>query len=108
MDAIAFIVNGNLVISKEDIEIYAKSKRLDVDIVFIQSKTEEKCETGDLLKTIQATKFFLNDFESVAEKNSNIKNAKEIYDEIFKYDNYKFCTTDSPKCYIYFACVTSE
>lgn len=108
LDAIAFIVNGNLVISKEDIEIYAKSKRLDVDIVFIQSKTEEKCETGDLLKTIQATKFFLNDFESVAEKNSNIKNAKEIYDEIFKYDNYKFCTTDSPKCYIYFACVTSE
>ena len=56
LDAIAFIVNGNLVLGKDDIPIYAKSKKLDVDILFIQTKTEEKCDTGDLLKTIQVTK----------------------------------------------------
>ena len=56
LDAIAFIVNGNLVLGKDDISIYAKSKKLDVDILFIQTKTEEKCDTGNLLKTIQATK----------------------------------------------------
>lgn len=40
LDAIAFIINGNLVLSKDDIPIYAKSKKLDVDILFIQTKTE--------------------------------------------------------------------
>ncbi len=107
LDAIAFIVNGNLVLSKEDIKTYAKSKQLDVDIIFIQTKTEEKCDTGDLLKTIQAAKTFFEDFESVSEKNSNILNAKEIYDEIFKYENYRYCTSKSPKCYIYYVTVAS-
>lgn len=41
LDAIAFIVNGNLVLGKDDILQYAKSKKLDVDILFIQTKTEE-------------------------------------------------------------------
>ncbi len=95
LDAIAFIVNGNLVLGKDDIPIYAKSKKLDVDILFIQTKTEEKCDTGDLLKTIQATKNFLVDFDAITEKNSNILNAKEIYDELFKYENYRHCTTGS-------------
>lgn len=108
LDAIAFIVNGNLVLSREDIKLYAKSKQLDVDIIFIQTKTEERCDTGDLLKTIQATKTFFKDFDSVSEKNSNILNAKEIYDEIFNYDNYRYCTSKSPKCYIYYATVASE
>ncbi|MCQ2081354.1 MAG: AIPR family protein [Lachnospiraceae bacterium] len=108
LDAIAFIVNGNLVLSKEDIDIYTKSKQLDVDIVFIQTKTEEKCETGDLLKTIQATKTFLEDFDSISEVNSNILNAKEIYDAIFNYENYRYCTSKSPKCFIYYATVASD
>lgn len=102
LDAIAFIVNGNLVLGKDDISIYAKSKKLDVDILFIQTKTEEKCDTGDLLKTIQATKNFLDNFDAITEKNSNILNAKEIYDELFKYENYKLCTSQSPKCHIFY------
>ena len=96
LDAIAFIVNGNLVVSKEDISCYAKSKTLDVQIIFIQTKTEEKCDTGDLLKTIQATKNFLMDFDAVTEKNENILNAKEIYDALFEYDNYRYCSGKSP------------
>jgi len=108
LDAIAFIVNGNLVLSKEDIKIYSQSKLLDVDILFIQTKTEEKIDTGDLLKTIQATKTFFEDFNALTEINSNILNAKEIYDEIFNYDNYRYCTSKSPKCYIYYASVATE
>jgi hypothetical protein len=108
LDAIAFIVNGNLVLGKDDIPIYAKSKKLDVDILFIQTKTEEKCDTGDLLKTIQATKNFLVNFDAITEKNSNILNAKEIYDELFKYENYRHCTTQSPKCRIYYVTAANE
>ena len=108
LDAIAFIVNGNLVLSKNDISIYAKSKKLDVDILFIQTKTEEKCDTGDLLKTIQATKNFLVNFDSITEKNDNILNAKDIYEELFKFENYKFCTSQSPKCHIYYVTAANE
>lgn len=108
LDAIAFIVNGNLVMSKEDISIYAKSNKLDVDILFIQTKTEEKCDTGDLLKTIQATKHFLNNFDAITEKNSNILNAKEIYEELFDFENYRHCTSQSPKCHIYFVTAANE
>lgn len=108
LDAIAFIVNGNLVLSKEDIFTYAKSNRLDVDILFIQTKTKENCDTGDLLKTIQATKHFLLDFDSVTEKNENMLNAKDIYDELLKYDNYRYCTSQSPKCHIFFATAPNE
>ncbi len=108
LDAIAFIVNGNLVLGKDDISIYAKSKKLDVDILFIQTKTEEKCDTGNLLKTIQATKNFLENFEAITEKNSNVLNAKEIYDELFKYDNFRFCTSQSPKCHIFYVTAANE
>lgn len=108
LDAVAFVVNGNLVLSKEDIKVYSKSNKLDVDIIFIQSKTSEKCETGDLLKTIQATKFFLNEFDEIVEKNENILNAKEIYDELFDYENYKHCTSESPKCHIYYVTTANE
>ncbi len=108
LDAVAFIVNGNLVLGKDDISIYAKSKKLDVDILFIQTKTEEKCDTGDLLKTLQASKNFLNDFDSITEKNSNILNAKEIYDELFNYENYRYCTSQSPKCHIYYVTAAND
>ena len=102
LDAIAFVVNGNLVLSSDDIKTYSKSKKLDVDIIFIQSKTSEEYDSGDLLKTITASKFFLNDFDKISEKNENIMNAKQIYDELFEYDNYKLCTSGSPKCHIYY------
>lgn len=108
LDAIAFIVNGNLVLGKDDILQYAKSKKLDVDILFIQTKTEEKCDTGDLLKTIQATKNFFENFDAITEKNSNVLNAKEIYDELFKYENFRYCTSQSPKCHIYFVTAANE
>ena len=108
IDAVAFIVNGNLVLSKDDISIYAKSKKLDVDIIFIQTKTEEKLDTGGLLKTIKATENFFKNFEAITEKNFNIKNAKEIFDELFKYNNYRYCTGKSPKCYIYYVTTSNE
>lgn len=83
-------------------------KKLDVDILFIQTKTEEKCDTGNLLKTIQATKNFLENFEAITEKNSNVLNAKEIYDELFKYENFRLCTSQSPKCHIFYVTAANE
>lgn len=61
-----------------------------------------------MLKTIQATKNFLDNFDSITEKNANILNAKEIYDELFKYENFRYCTSQSPKCHIYYVTAANE
>lgn len=98
IDGIAFIVNGNLVTSKEDIGLYAKSKYLDVIILVMQAKTEEKCDTGDLLKTITASKSFFGDHALLTETSPELNNAYEIYTEIFKYS--KFFNATSPQCII--------
>lgn len=108
LDAIAFIINGNLVTSKDDIIQYAKSNYLDVNILFIQSKTSNKLESGDFLKTIQATKNFISNFSAINEKNENIITCKEIWDEIFSYKNYKFCNSVSPACHIIYAIDTDN
>ncbi|MBE7004589.1 MAG: hypothetical protein E7425_09980 [Ruminococcaceae bacterium] len=100
IDGIAFVVNGNLVTSKNDISDYAKSKYLDVTMLVIQAKTEEKCESGDLLKTISATKSFLGDHALLTETSPELNNAYEIYAEIFKYSKYFNAT--SPQCVIHF------
>lgn len=100
IDGIAFIVNGNLVTSKKDITDYAKSKYLDVQILIMQAKIEEKCDTGDLLKTISAAKSFLKDHSLLTEHTDQLNNAYEIYNEIFKYS--KYFNKTSPQCYVNF------
>lgn len=100
IDGIAFIVNGNLVTSIDDIDVYAKSKYLDIQILIMQAKTEEKCEAGDLLKTISAAKSFLTDHSLLTETNAELENAYAIYNEIFKYAKYFNAT--SPQCFVNF------
>lgn len=101
LDAIAFIVNENLVLNKSDIEVYAKSKSLDVKVVFIQTKTEEKYDTGSILKTINAVKNFFGN-RNLLDDNENIRNAFEIYDELCDFKYSRFFTTRSIECLIYY------
>lgn len=100
IDGIAFIVNGNLITSIDDIDVYAKSKYLDIQILITQAKTEEKCESGDLLKTISAAKSFLTDHALLTETNAELENAYAIYAKLFKYAKYFNAT--SPQCFINF------
>jgi hypothetical protein len=101
IDGIAFIVNDNLVVSKDDIAIYSKSKNLDVKMIFIQTKTEEKYDSGSILKTISAVKDFFGDRILLKDDNSAFSNIIEIFDELFKFDNSRFFTKSSPELFIY-------
>ncbi len=101
LDSIAFIINDNLVTSKEDIEQYAKSKTLDVKIIFIQTKIEESYDTGSILKTLKATQSFLGDGK-LLEDNENIKNAKDIYEAILDFKYSRFLNSRSPEIHIYY------
>lgn len=101
LDGIAFIINDNLVLSKDDISIYTRSKDLDVKILFIQTKTETDYDSGKIFKTISATRSFLGD-RSLLPQNDSISNAVEIYEELFKYKNSKYLNSCSPQCIIYY------
>jgi hypothetical protein len=102
LDSISFVVNDNLIISKDDIAIYSKSKILDVKIVFIQTKTEEKYDSGSILKTIAAVKNFFGDRSLLKEKNDSFNNIIGIFDELFKFENSKYFTRTSPQVLIYY------
>ena len=101
LDCVAFIINDNLVLSKSDIKTYAKSNSLDVKILFIQTKIEEKYDSGDILKTINAVKSFLGDRRLLV-PNDQVQNAFEIYDELCQYKNSRLFNSVSPKCFVYF------
>ncbi|BAU26051.1 AIPR protein [Aneurinibacillus soli] len=103
IDGIAFIINDNLVLNKADIELYSKSKVLDVKILFIQTKTEESYDSGKILKTIEAAQNFFGDRTMLPKNNESIGNAIEIYEEIMKYSNSKYLRKTSPEVFIYFA-----
>ena len=49
MDGIAIIVNGNLITSPEELDDFAKSnKYLDVEFIFIQSKTSNSFDAKEI------------------------------------------------------------
>lgn len=102
IDGIAFIVNDNLVINKADIELYSKSKSLDVKILFIQTKVEEFYDSGKILKTVEAVHNFFGD-RSMLPKNESLQNAFKIYEEIMNYSNSKYLKKSSPEVIIYYA-----
>lgn len=101
LDCIAFIINDNLVLSKSDIETYAKSNSLDVKILFFQTKIEEKYDSGEILKSIKAVESFFGDRKLLA-SSGQMQNAFEIYDELCKYENSKLFNSVSPKCFVYY------
>ena len=84
IDAIAIIVDEEIITLKEDIiEIFSTSKRNhDVSIVFIQSKTSENFDLGEFLKFKEGIlKFFSDEY---IPSDSVINNAQEIFNVSLK------------------------
>ena len=108
IDSIAFIVNDNLVVSKDDIITYSKSKNLDVKMIFIQTKTEDKYDSGSILKTISAVKNFFGDKSLLKEKNDAVNNIITIFEELFNFDNSRYFNKSSPEILIYYITSSSN
>jgi hypothetical protein len=107
IDAVAFVVNDTLVLSKNDIEQFSRSKNLDVKIIFIQTKTEEAFDIGSILKLTKATDNFFSD-SSLLEENEKIRNAKEIYNEIMDFKNSRYLNKKSPEVQMYYVTAGRE
>jgi hypothetical protein len=98
-DGVAIIVNDNLVFSKEEVDdLKAKLHRLDVNFVFIQSKTSSKfdaAEIGNFIFGVES--FFSHGLPNHA--NESVKAMKDLADYIYK---QSISFSRNPACSMYY------
>jgi len=107
LDSIQFFINDNLILSTKDIDEYIKNHSLKVDIVFVQTKTSSKIDTGDILKMVQGIKDFISSTDEAYHDNPHMKRAYDIYKRLFEFDCARHIDNSSPRIFAYFV-TTSE
>jgi cold shock CspA family protein len=100
IDGIAIIVNGHNINSKEDIDFFNKtSGRIDVQFVFVQSKTSSKFESGPIGNFIFGVKDFFEKEPSL-KINDGIKYLRELKEYIY---DLSIDMEKNPVCHMYYA-----
>lgn len=102
IDTFALFINDNLITNKLEIEKYQKTKRMDIRIVFIQTKRSSSFDSGSFLKFTTAVKNFFSSAPSIVLSEELII-CKELIDEIFEPKNARIFANRRPKCELYFA-----
>ncbi|MBU3928478.1 MAG: AIPR family protein, partial [Bacteroidetes bacterium] len=102
IDGIAILVNNNLVLSIEDLDILKKSKNLDVRLIFTQSKTSSNYDGGDLYKFIGAVANFFSKTPTIP-ITEELNYFKNIYEELFKHENARYLSKQSPSVSLFYA-----
>ena len=102
IDSFALFINDSFISSKEDIAEHRKVKRMDVRLVFIQTKRSISFDSGEFLKFTAAVKNFLSDkqFMSLSDE---LRDCKGIIDELFSTENARLFAKKKPKCEMFFA-----
>lgn len=98
-DGIAIIVNDNLVFSREEVDdLKNKFHRLDVNFVFIQSKTSNKFDSAEIGNFIFGVEsFFKHGLPKQA--NESVKTLKDLADYIYDQSIDFVC---NPSCSMYY------
>jgi cold shock CspA family protein len=100
IDAIAVLISSHVTTSKEDVDFFRdRLGRLDVEFVFIQSKTSPKFDLGDIGNFLFGVKQFFSQSPTVP-TNADVKAFREIKEYI--YDNSVHMMA-SPVLRLYFA-----
>lgn len=100
IDGIAIIVDNHMISSTEDIDFFKKTTgRLDVQFVFIQSKTSNKFDSGDIGKFIYGVKDFFRKEPSLR-INDDIKFLRELKENIY---DLSIDMEKAPICHMYYA-----
>lgn len=103
IDGLAVIVNDHLVTSEEEVEyFYDILNRLDVEFIFIQSKTSDKFEMSEINNFIFSVKNFFS--EANLKFEDQVLNLRDLKDYIYK-NSVKMDKSPSLKLY-YAACGT--
>jgi len=102
IDGCAIIVNGKLVFDTDEIdELRDTNKYLDVDLIFIQSKTSSSFDGGFIGKFLRGVKGFISG-NSRSIKNEKIKYMMLLWNHII--DNSHYMVNRNPSCHLYYVC----
>jgi len=101
IDGIAFIIDNELITTSEEIEkVFKKPKKnITVDIIFIQSKTSENFNRGDILKFGTGVLDFLNDQPNLPQ-GEFIENSKKLFNIVI--DKAPKIADGKPNCYLFY------
>jgi hypothetical protein len=102
IDSFALFINDNFISSKEDIAEHRKTKRMDVRLVFIQTKRSTSFDSGEFLKFTAAVKNFLSD-KPLISLSDELRDCKDLIDELFSTENARLFAKKKPKCEMFFA-----
>ena len=105
LDGLAIIVNGVLVDDADEVdELRQKNKYLEVEFVFMQAKTSNHFDGGDLLKTLIAVQDFFGPAMKLLQ-GAKIASKHALKEHI--YNNAAHFRRGPPKVSIYFAALGS-
>lgn len=100
VDGIGIIVNGNLIYSVEEIDnLIEANGYLDVDYIFIQSKTTSSFNVADIGHFFDTVKDFFSD-NPLNNQTVEIRSAIELNKKIF--DNTSRMKRRNPNCKLYY------
>lgn len=102
IDSFALFINDKIVRNANEIEWFRKTNRMDVRFVFIQTKRSTSVDIGDFLKFTSAVSNFLQDGEGIKIED-DLKNSKNMLDELFKPENMRLFANNKPVCDLYYA-----
>ncbi|MFC1502811.1 AIPR family protein [Pseudomonadota bacterium] len=102
IDTFALFINDSLITNKSEIELHQKTKRMDVRLVFIQTKRSTSIDSGDFLKFTTAVKNFFSPSPAI-ELSEELEVAKSLVDELFKPQNARLFAKKKPRCDLFYA-----
>ncbi len=107
IDGIAYIIDGELVTTYEEaLTVFDRHKRnMDVDIYFIQAKTSESYDRGEILKFGDGVEDFLREKSSLPQ-GEFIISQKRIFELLF--DRIDKITNGSPNVHMIYACTSDN
>ena len=101
IDGIAIEVNGNIIEGLDDItNLINQNKRLDVKFIFVQAKTSDKFENGDIGNFLTFVECFFSENAKQVFTTDAMQSFIEMKD--FIYDNSKYMKAANPKIDLFY------
>ena len=82
---ISNLVNGNLLLNESDLSLYSKSKKLELVLIFNQSKTSANFDSGDIAKLGTAVQNFFEENPKIPLSQELIE-LKNLYNRVLEPD----------------------
>lgn len=101
IDTFALLINDTLIRDISDIEVFQKTKKINVQFIFIQSKTSESFDNGDFLKFLKCVGELFRATPTIP-LNEDLLNIKNLIDEVFSIENARLFN-EKPKVEIFYA-----